>query len=375
MLSDEQAFIDGFDEEIQLNMVSSPRFTAMSNLPATFEVRERIPYLTKTVTLEGGVPTTEFELVFDEAGIQLDMTAFVSEGGVITMEVHPVVATVVGFTQSLPDLGPQPIIDSRETQSTVRIPDGYSLVMGGLMQDRENLTTLGVPILSKIPIIGRIFRQEQLRTDKTEIVIVITPHLRQDPAARTLAAHDRVREAPFELTGGGIPERIAAARMQRAWTRIVSGDRVGALSMVSSAARVVPSTWWALNNLGLAQRETGYFAEAEATFRAAARALDPEPPVALVNLGTLLMHRGRPDEAVPILERAVRSSSGPVRDEATLAWALALERSGRRAEAIEALEDAGGESGRLGARVRPRLQRILSQAAFVTPVDGAGRAN
>jgi Flp pilus assembly protein TadD len=163
--------------------------------------------------------------------------------------------------------------------------------------------------------------------------------------------------------------------MQRAWTRLVSGDRVGALSMVSSAARVVPSTWWALNNLGLAQRETGYFAEAEATFRAAARALDPEPPVALVNLGTLLMHRGRPDEAVPILERAVRSSSGPVRDEATLAWALALERSGRRAEAIEALEDAGGESGRLGARVRPRLQRILSQAAFVTPVDGAGRAN
>jgi type II secretory pathway component GspD/PulD (secretin) len=70
-------------------MVSRPRITAMSNQPATFEVRERIPYLTKTVTQEGGVPTTEFELVFDEAGIQLDMTAFVSEGGVITMEVRP----------------------------------------------------------------------------------------------------------------------------------------------------------------------------------------------------------------------------------------------------------------------------------------------
>ena len=370
-----QAFIDGFDEEITLNMISRPRITAMSNQPATFEVREKIPYLTKTVSQEGGVISTEFELVFDQAGVKLDVTAFVSEGGVITLEVHPVISSVVGFTQSLPDLGPQPIIDSRETHSTVRIPAGYSLVMSGLMQDRKNQTTLGVPILSKIPFVGRAFRYEQHRTDKTEIVIVLTPHLRQDPAVNTLAADDRVRSTEFSLGRAGVPEKLAAARMERAWTRLVSGDRVGALGMVQSAARVVPSAWWTLNNLGIAQRETGYLAEAEASFRAAIRSQDAMPEVALVNLGTLLLHRGRPDEAIPVLEAARRADDRAVRDEASLGLALALERAGRTTDAIEALEGLGGESGRLGPRIRPRMERLLTRSAAAADTAAEGLPN
>ena len=367
-----QVFLDAYEEDIELNLISRPRITMMSNQPAMFEVKERVPYLTKTVSQEGGVPITEFELQFDEAGIDLAVVASVDEDGVITMDVHPTVSTVVGFTQSLPDLGPQPIIDTRETRSVVRLQEMHSLVMGGLMQDRENVTVNGVPVLSRIPFIGRLFRSETVRHEKTEILIVLTPRVRREAAALSLSTRDRIRPSLFVPESSGVPTGLAATQDDRAWVRLVAGDPAGALGPAESAARVLPSAWWTLNNLGMAYREIGWLARAEAVLRRAVLASDPPPAEALANLGVLLLHRGQAEEAASLLEQAAgRAAYGSVRDEALLAWALALENSERPSEALRVLEEeGGGVSGRLGDRVGPRIVRILGrmqQASAAAP--------
>jgi hypothetical protein len=75
----------------------------------------------------------------------------------------------------------------------------------------------------------------------------------------------------------------------------------------------------------------------------------------------LLLHRGEAAEASSLLgAAAARAPAGPVRDEIRLAWALALERAGRTGEALDVLEASGGPEGRLGHRVRPRVERILA---------------
>jgi hypothetical protein len=372
-----QIFLDAFEEDIELNLISRPRITMMSNQPAMFEVKERIPYLTKTTSQEGGVPITEFELQFDEAGIDLRVVASVGDDGVITMDVHPTVSTVVGFTQSLPDLGPQPIIDTRETRSVVRLRERHSLVMGGLMQDRENVTINGVPVLSRVPLLGRFFRSEQVRVEKTEILIVLTPRVRRETAARSLAESDRIRPSRFVPADAGVPAGLAATRGERAWVRLMAGDPAGALGPAASAARVEPAAWWTLNNLGLAYREVGWLARAEASLRKAVLATEPPPAEALVNLGVLLLHRGEADEAAALLEEAAsRAAYGPVRDEALLAWALALEQADRPGEAMRVLDAAGGVEGRLGDRIEPRVTRLLGRmqqasAAPTPPAPGA----
>ncbi len=360
-------FLDAFEENIELNMISRPRITMMSNQPSKFKVKERIPFLTKTISQEGGVPITDFELQFDEAGIDLEVTASIGEDGVITMDVHPIISTVVGFTQSLPDLGPQPIIDTRETRSVVRMQENSSLVMGGLMQDRENVTIRGVPYLSSIPVLGRLFRAEEVRHEKTEVLIVLTPRIREEPAVGSLATHDRIRTAGFVPGDAGVPSALAGTRTDQAWVGLVSGNPTVALSLAESAARVRPDAWWTMNNLGLAYREVGWLARAETTLRQAVVATEPARPIPLTNLGVLLLHRGKLNEAASVLgEAASRAPYGVVRDEAVMAWALALELSGRRGEALAALEQAGGEAGRMGDRVLPRRTRILTSMEQVS---------
>lgn len=356
-----QAFLDAFEERIELNMISRPHITALSNQPARFQVKERIPYLTKTVTTEGGVSRTDFALEFDEAGIDVSVTASIADGGEITMDVHPRISSVVGFTASLPDLGPQPIIDTRETESLVRLAEGSSLVMSGMIQDRKNTSSLGVPILSHIPWLGRLFRSEQVRTDKTEIIIVLTPRAKQEHGVRTVERYARVQPVAVNPADDSMVTQLAAARSERAWEALVAGRAAQALVAARGAAAVSPAGWWAANNVGLALAQAGFLGDAETTLRTAVRAATPAEPIALLNLGTLLLHRGRPGEALPPLrEAAVRAPQGPVRDEALLAWTLALELNGNTSEALDVLEhEAGGSTGRLADRVAPRIDRLL----------------
>lgn len=356
------AFFEAFDQRAHVNLISRPRITAMSNQRALFSVTERIPYFTKTVSQEGGVSTTQFALAFDEAGIDLDLTASIGDDGIITLKVRPVISSVVGFTASLPDLGPQPIIDTRETLSTVRLTSGNTLVLGGLMQDRTTENVTGIPVLSKIPFLGALFRSKETRKEQTEIAVLLTPRLRTDSATESLDLSDRVRRAQVSGSGEELADLVAASRCERAWSSTASGRTMNALEWAEGASRANPAGWWTLNNLALTQRAAGYVPQAVATMRLAVRAEEPAAAVALHNLGVLLLHRGEWNEAALSFEEAAKSSDVALRDEALLSWASAVANAGRTEEAIEILNArAGGAEGRLGARVAPRLARLMAE--------------
>ncbi|MCA9754068.1 MAG: hypothetical protein KC591_17850, partial [Gemmatimonadetes bacterium] len=184
--------LDAFEDDVRVDLVSRPRMTVMSNQPALFALRERIPYLQKTVSQEGGVTRTDFEIVFDEAGVELSVVASVTEGGEIQMEVHPKISAVTGFTPILPDLGSQPVIDLRETKSLVRLAEGQATVLSGMLQDRERKNATGIPVLMHVPVLGRLFRHETTSSEKTEIIIVLTPRFRKEPAVRSLERYDSI---------------------------------------------------------------------------------------------------------------------------------------------------------------------------------------
>lgn len=354
-----QTVVDAFENDVSVDVVSRPRVTVMSNQPAEFALREKIPYLQKTVSQEGGVTRTDFEIVFDEAGVSLTLLASVTEGGEIQLDVAPVISSVTGFTPTLPDLGTQPIIDTRETKSVVRLAEGQALVMSGMLQDRESSNQSGVPFLKDIPFLGRAFRHEETSHEKTEVIIIVTPKFRQEPAVRSLAQHDRLVPTRVFIGNRSPVDELASARGERAWTQLQGGDESAAIGLARSAYRARPSSWWTLNNLGLAQREMGLLGEAEKTLRSAVLATEPSSPVALVNYGTLVMHRGRPAEAVPYLrDAAAQAPRGRLRREANLALALALELSGRLTESLEVL-DRAVDDGAEEERALPRKERLL----------------
>lgn len=156
-----------------INIVSKPHITTMNNKPAkihsgiTFRVR------TSSNVTSGTSTTTESELEQINAGIDLVVTPSYTRDGFIELNIDA--------TKSEPDFskvvdGIPGIID-KNANTTVLVKDGETTVIGGLVKDVENNLDQSVPFLSKIPIIGWLFKSKTTVDTKEELLIFITPTL------------------------------------------------------------------------------------------------------------------------------------------------------------------------------------------------------
>jgi type II secretory pathway component GspD/PulD (secretin) len=116
--------------------------------------------------------TTYNTLQAVSSGIRLEITAYASRSGEITVHVEPEVGDVVGKGEN--DL---PEISRRTASTTVRVNDGETFTIGGLSTQLENTTHKKVPLLGDIPLLGMLFRYEETSRKDSQIVIFITPHI------------------------------------------------------------------------------------------------------------------------------------------------------------------------------------------------------
>lgn len=115
--------------------------------------------------------TERFQTV--EINISLKITPWVSASGEITVEIHPEFNTP--GEQIAIDVPPN--VQSRSLTSTVRLRDGETIVLGGLIQEVDNESISRVPILGRIPLLGTLFRSKNHNKTKSELIIYVTPHL------------------------------------------------------------------------------------------------------------------------------------------------------------------------------------------------------
>ena len=115
--------------------------------------------------------TEQFKTI--EANITLKIIPWVSASGEITVEIHPEFRTPVGqFSPEIP-----PTIQSRSLNSTVRLRDGETIVLGGLVQNSVEKYSNGLPLISDIPLIGNLFKSQGRTVRKKQLLIYVTPHL------------------------------------------------------------------------------------------------------------------------------------------------------------------------------------------------------
>ncbi len=116
-------------------------------------------------------------------GVELRFTPTVLENGTIHMRVTSVVSSLVGFSQvantALGGAVLVPTLTTRNVSTTVQLNEGQSLAIGGLLQDSYRNNIKRFPILGDIPILGFLFRSSDYQKNKTELLIVVTPHLAQ----------------------------------------------------------------------------------------------------------------------------------------------------------------------------------------------------
>jgi type II secretory pathway component GspD/PulD (secretin) len=94
------------------------------------------------------------------------------------VHIKPEVSSVTGFRGSNADL---PVVSTRQAETTVRLKDGSSVVIGGLLNEEKTTTRTKVPLLGDIPWLGALFRHESTTSSKRDLVIEVTPHLLPEP--------------------------------------------------------------------------------------------------------------------------------------------------------------------------------------------------
>jgi general secretion pathway protein D len=150
-------------------IISKPRIAALSGSTAKIITGDALPILT-AITLSG-VNGVSQQVQYVNVGVTLQIAPRVSPDGFVSSHVYCVVSSVTGFSQGYPT------ISQRQAETTATVRDSDSFVIGGLSQDENINTRTKVPVLGDIPILGQAFRNDKNTSTKTELYIIVTPHI------------------------------------------------------------------------------------------------------------------------------------------------------------------------------------------------------
>ena len=157
-------------------ILSNPKIAVTNNQEAKIHVGERQAYVTTTTTSGQSTTTVSEEVTFVDVGIQLLVTPTINDEGFVTMKVKPEISSVVSSLIT-PSGNTIPIIDTSTAETTVMVKDGSTIIIGGLQREEKVSSSAGVPFLSKIPLIGLIFKSSSNATERTELLVMLTPHV------------------------------------------------------------------------------------------------------------------------------------------------------------------------------------------------------
>ena len=163
--------------EIQgkLNILSRPYILTSNNQTATITVGEEVPFIRNTTYTETGQTRNTVE--YEDIGIILEVTPSINPEGLVIMDVKPEISTTTATTVPISETVDAPVFAKRSAESRVAIRDGQTIVIGGLVQDKETETIKKIPLLGDIPLLGLLFQRREMEKQKTELLIFLTPHV------------------------------------------------------------------------------------------------------------------------------------------------------------------------------------------------------
>jgi len=167
--------LNALQNESEVNVLSSPSLMVLDNQTATINVGDEIPVPSRqsVSNLDPNAPTVN-EIQYRKTGVTLAVTPRVNSGGLVTMEVKQEVSSAVTTTTSDIDA---PTIQNRAIDSVVAINSGDTIILGGLIQDTKTNSEGGIPIIHKIPVLGKLFGRTSQDSNRTELLILITPRV------------------------------------------------------------------------------------------------------------------------------------------------------------------------------------------------------
>jgi general secretion pathway protein D len=162
------------------DMLSRPHIAVLNNEEAKILVGSKEAFITSTVSQAQSSTTTSESVSYIDVGIKINVVPTINKDGFITMKIKPEVSSV-RTTLDTAAGSKVPIVETSEVQTIVKVKDGATVLIAGLMKEKTTETREGIPILSRIPVLGWLFGNYEkgplTEPVKTELIIAITPHI------------------------------------------------------------------------------------------------------------------------------------------------------------------------------------------------------
>ncbi len=174
---DTRAAISAFYKNNKANIRSRPRLMVKSGGNATINVGNSFPIVTSTIqsTESDNAPVRE-QVTYQDTGVFLDIKPTVHASGIVDIEINQQLSEVVDSESE-----GNPTLLNREISTTVTLKDGGSVLIGGLISSRSSDVEQGIPVLGKLPGIGKLFRKDSNVEARTELMVMIVPYILSSP--------------------------------------------------------------------------------------------------------------------------------------------------------------------------------------------------
>jgi general secretion pathway protein D len=165
----------------KLEVLSAPRIVVLNNHTAALEVGQQVPITTGSAvsTETSGAPIVN-SVDYRDVGVILKVTPRVNDGGLVLLDISQEVSDVQSTSSSTID---SPTINERKIASSIAVHDGQTVALGGLITTSHTDSSLGIPLLRHIPLLGpTIFNSTDRENDRTELIVLLTPRVVRNEA-------------------------------------------------------------------------------------------------------------------------------------------------------------------------------------------------
>lgn len=182
-------------------ILSRPSILARNNQQAVIVVGQQVPFITNTRfdAVNGQINTVTYQ----DIGIILRVTPFISSDGMVEMIVAPEISSISDRTVNISQGVNAAVIDKRSADTVVVTPNGHTVAIGGLISTQKTEQDRRVPFLGDIPGLGNLFKRKISTHTKTELMIFLTPYVVQRPGDLARMTEDetgRLEDAPKVFT-------------------------------------------------------------------------------------------------------------------------------------------------------------------------------
>ena len=186
-----EAFVNALETTNRFKVLSRPSVFALNNKKAVITSGQLIPVPSQSISVPGnnnnnGSVTTTVE--YRDVVLKLEVVPLINSDGEVNLTIAQVNDTVVGTQRVEPN--EVPIIGTEQLITSVTVPSGQTVVLGGLISEEKKRDTSGIPFISRLPLMGNLFKDHSNSTTRRELIIFIQPVVVTDEKSMQKASYD-----------------------------------------------------------------------------------------------------------------------------------------------------------------------------------------